>query len=202
MQKKLFLFAIAFLLTPALQGRMQKTITVHDKTFAVSIPREKIEARIKELGTQITRDYKDAEQPPIFIGVLRGAFMFLSDLVKEVDLACEIDFLQVSSYEGITQSTGIITLLKALKSDISGRDVIVVEDIVDTGLSITYVREMLQASNPKSIRIASLLDKKLSHLDFKIDYVGFEIAPEFVIGYGLDYNQQARNLPDIYTLIK
>ncbi len=202
MQKKLFLFAIAFLLTPTLQGRMQKTITVLDKTFAVSIPREKIEARIKELGTKITKDYKDAEQPPIFIGVLRGAFMFLSDLVKEVDFPCEIDFLQVSSYEGTTQSTGTITLLKALKSDISGRDVIIVEDIIDTGLSIAYVKDMLQASNPKSIRIASLLDKKLSNLDFKIDYVGFEIAPEFVIGYGLDYNQLGRHLPDIYTLIK
>jgi len=126
--------------------------------------------------------------------------MFLSDLVKAVDLHCEIDFLQVSSYEDKTKSSGVITLLKALKSDITDRDVIIVEDIVDSGLSIAYVRDMLQESNPRSIRIATLLDKKLSTLDFPIDYVGFEIAPEFVIGYGLDYNQLGRNLKDIYTL--
>lgn len=201
MQKNVLFFTIVFLLTPALQARMQKTIPIHDKTFALSISRKKIEARIKELGKQVTQDYKDAKQPPIIIGVLRGAFMFLSDLVKEIDLQCEVDFLQVSSYEDKTRSSGAITLLKALKNDISGRDVIIVEDIVDTGLSIAYVRDMLLTSNPQSIRIATLLDKKLSNLDFKIDYVGFEIAPEFVIGYGLDYNQLGRNLPDIYSLV-
>jgi len=202
MQNKSSFLAVAVLLTSlSIQsGTMNQTVTVHDKTFAVSIPHAKIEERIKTLGQQITHDYKNAEKPPIFIGVLRGAFMFLSDLVKAVDLAYEIDFIQVSSYEDKTTSSGVITLLKALKRDITDRDIIIVEDIVDSGLSIAYIRDMLQTSNPRSIRIASLLDKKLSTLDFPIDYVGFEIAPEFVIGYGLDYDQLGRNLKDIYTL--
>lgn len=202
MHKKASYIALALLLL-SMESIIMSTpapIALHDKTFAVSISQTEIETRIKELGAQITKDY--AGKRPIFIGVLKGAFMFLSDLVKAVDLECEVAFLQVSSYANATRSSGSIDVLQALSTDISGRDVIIVEDIVDTGLSMEFLRGLLQHSNPRSIRIATLLDKKLSDLDFPLDYVGFEIAPNFVIGYGLDYAQLGRNLPAIYTLVK
>lgn len=193
-----------FLLTSCTVGAMdtKKTVTLHDKTFQLSISRETIEARIKELGKKITEEYKNAEKPLIFIGVLRGGFMFLSDLVKAVDLACEVDFVQVASYHNTTHSSGTIQVLKALSNDITNRDIIIVEDIIDSGLSMQFLRDLLLQSNPRSIRIAALLDKQISSLDFPIDYVGFTIAPEFVVGYGLDYAQLGRNLPAIYTLVQ
>ena len=201
MKQQLFILAAAFCIVQTSESSMEKIITVHDKTFKVSIPHKKIKERIKELGAQITNDYKDAKKPPVLIGVLRGAYMFLSDLAKEIDLLCEIDFVQVSSYQDKMRSSGSIALLQALKSDITDRDVIIVEDIIDTGLSIQYVRDMLANKNPRSIRIATLLDKQLSNVQFPVDYIAFHIPPEFVIGYGLDYNQQGRNLKDIYSLV-
>lgn len=176
-----------------------KQITVHDKKFAVSITHDEVAQRVRTLGEQISKDY--AGKRPIFVGVLNGAFIFLSDLVRATDLDCEIDFIKIASYGDATTSSGTITLSKGLSCDITDRDVIVVEDIVDSGLSLQFVVDLLKKSNPRSIRVAALLDKNLCKLNFPIDYVGFNIKPEFVIGYGLDYAQAARNLKDIYTLV-
>jgi hypoxanthine phosphoribosyltransferase len=178
----------------------QECITINDKQFTISIPQETIIKRIKELAAQITKDY--AGQKPIFVCVLKGAFMFFSDLVREVGLYGEIDFIKVSSYGNQTKSSGSIKLVKDLSSKIDGRPVIIVEDIIDTGVTIKFIRDLISRHNPSSIRIASLLDKNLSNLDFAIDYVGFSIKPEFVIGYGLDYAQAGRTLKNIYKLVE
>lgn len=175
-------------------------IIVNGKKFSISIPHTKIETRVQELGKQITNDY--AEKKPIFIGVLNGAFMFLSDLVRAVNIDCEIDFMKISSYGNETESSGTIKLSQSVSRCIADRDVIIVEDIVETGNSIDFLLKHLQELNPRSIRIATLLHKNVSKLNFDIDYVGFNIAPEFVIGYGLDYAQEARNLKDIYSLVQ
>ena len=159
----------------------------------------KVQKRIKELAVKINREYKG--KSPIFIGVLNGAFMFLSDLIKELKIDCEIDFLKLSSYGNKKISSGRVTLLKSLNCEIEGRDIIVVEDIIDSGLSIKYIKNIIEENNPKSLRFASLLYKKdIAKLDFKIDYIGFKIANKFVIGYGLDYAQKYRNLKGIFVL--
>lgn len=159
----------------------------------------KVQKRIKELAVRINREYKG--KSPIFIGVLNGAFMFLSDLIKELKIDCEIDFLKLSSYGNKKISSGRVTLLKSLNCEIEGRDIIVVEDIIDSGLSIKYIKNIIEENNPKSLRFASLLYKKdVAKLDFKIDYIGFKITNKFVIGYGLDYAQKYRNLKGIFVL--
>jgi hypoxanthine phosphoribosyltransferase len=176
-----------------------KQIKVRDKTFAVTIPHEKIMARTQELAAQITADYEG--KCPIFIGVLNGATLFMTDLVKEVGVECEIDFIKVGSYGGGTRSSGTIMLSKEVSRSIKGRDIIIVEDIIDSGLTIQFVKELLEELEPASIRIATLLHKDLCSIDFPVEYVGFHIEPEFVIGYGLDYDHVARNLKDIYSLV-
>lgn len=165
----------------------------------IYIPYIKVQKRIKELAARINREYKG--KSPIFIGVLNGAFMFLSDLIKELKIDCEIDFLKLSSYGNKKISSGRVTLLKSLNCEIEGRDIIVVEDIIDSGLSIKYIKNIIEENNPKSLRFASLLYKKdIAKLDFKIDYIGFKIPNKFVIGYGLDYAQKYRNLKGIFVL--
>lgn len=174
-------------------------IYVGNEKFVPMLSEEKLQERIIELGRQITEDYKT--KLPIFIGVLNGSFMFLSDLLKNVDLHCEMDFFKLSSYGDNKISSGNVKMLKELNADISERHVIIVEDIVDSGLSIKYIKELLEQFNPASIKYASLLVKPGSlKYDIKIDYIGFEIADEFVIGYGLDYAQKYRNLRSIYVL--
>ncbi len=159
----------------------------------------KVRKRVKELANRINRDYKD--KTPTFIGILNGAFIFLSDLIKELKIDCEIDFLKLSSYGNKKISSGRVTLLKSLNCEIEGRDIIVVEDIIDSGLSIKYIKNIIEENNPKSLRFATLLYKKdVAKLDFKIDYIGFKIANKFVIGYGLDYAQKYRNLKGIFVL--
>ncbi len=176
-----------------------KQILVGHEKFVEMISAEQIRARIVELGKQITEDYK--AKLPIFISVLNGSFMFLSDLIKEVDLHCEIDFIKLSSYGDQKISSGKVKTLKELNADISERHVIIVEDIVDTGLSISYLEKLLKEHNPASTKVASLLVKPESlKYDIKVDYVGFEIPNKFVIGYGLDYAQKYRNLSSIYVL--
>jgi len=165
----------------------------------IYIPYAKVQKRIKELAVRINREYKG--KSPIFIGVLNGAFMFLSDLIKELKIDCEIDFLKLSSYGNKKISSGRVTLLKSLNCEIEGRDIIVVEDIIDSGLSIKYIKNIIEENKPKSLKFASLLYKKdIAKLDFKIDYIGFKIANKFVIGYGLDYAQKYRNLKGIFVL--
>lgn len=159
----------------------------------------KVQKRIKELAVRINREYKG--KSPIFIGVLNGAFMFLSDLIKELKIDCEIDFLKLSSYGNKKISSGRVTLLKSLNCEIEGRDIIVVEDIIDSGLSIKYIKNIIEENNPKTLKFASLLYKKdIAKLDFKVDYIGFKITNKFVIGYGLDYAQKYRNLKGIFVL--
>ena len=178
---------------------MIKLLRINGDMFEPFIMEEQIRERIKELAARINADY--AGRVPIFIGVLNGSFIFLSDLIREITIDCEIDFFKLSSYGDEKISSGQATLLKDLDFQVSGRDIIVVEDIVDTGLSIAFIKKIIEKENPKSIKFVSLLLKKgIPKLDFPVDYIGFEIPPDFVIGYGLDYAQKVRNLKSIYRL--
>ncbi len=165
------------------------------------IDRPTITRKVRELAGKISADYRG--KVPIFIGVLNGAFVFMSDLVREVKLESEIDFLKLSSYGENKISSGNVRLLKDLNCPVADRDIIVVEDIIDSGLSIKYIRDLIANHKPSSLEFASLLIKKgVSNLDFKIKYVGFNIPNKFVVGYGLDYAQKYRNLKSLYILRK
>jgi len=167
--------------------------------FSVLITEAEIEKRIVELGKKISQSYKDKN--PILIGVLNGGFIFLADLIRRIDIDLEIDFIRISSYGDQHQSTGHVKVLKPLSADIAGRNVIVVEDIVDSGLSVKFLNEMMTAFNPESLKFATLLHKPSKTIaDIKMDYVGFEIEDKYVVGYGLDDKQFKRNLRDIYVI--
>jgi hypoxanthine phosphoribosyltransferase len=162
------------------------------------ISEDKIQSRIKEIAENLSKKFND--EVPILIGVLNGSFIFMSDLMRNMTIDCEMDFIKMSSYAG-KESVGTVTLLKDISANITGRHVIVVEDIIDSGLTIKFLRDRLQGAKPKSVTIVTLLLKPdIANLDFKVDYVGFEIPPEFVVGYGLDYDQKLRHLPEIYRL--
>lgn len=174
-------------------------LMIGDEVFVPFIEESRLQQRIKELGEQISDDYRG--KTPIFIGVLNGAFLFLSDLVKNVDIDCEIDFFKLSSYGDAKISSGKVTLIKELNCDVTGRDIIIVEDIVDSGLSIKFIQEHIARHNPSSVRVVALLAKPKSlKYNLKIDYIGFDIPSAFVVGYGLDYAQKYRNLRSIYIL--
>jgi len=178
---------------------MENEIIIGDEKFVPFIEEEKIQKRVKELGEQISDDYKG--KLPILIGVLNGSFIFLADLVKNINIHCEIDFFKLSSYGDSKISSGNVRMLKELNADINERHILIVEDIVDTGLSLNYINQIMAKFNPASIKYASLLVKPESlKFDIKIDYIGFEILNKFVIGYGLDYAQKYRNLRSIYML--
>ena len=163
------------------------------------ISEEEIAKRIKKLAKKINKDYKGKK--PTFIGILNGSFIFLADLIREIKVDCEIDFLKLSSYGDEKISSGNVTMLKELNCEIENRDIIVVEDIVDSGLSVNFIKAIIEAKHPSSLRFASLLFKKgISKLDFKIDYIGFKIENKFVVGYGLDFAQKYRNLKAINVL--
>ena len=154
----------------------------------------------KEIAIELTSKFKDKK--PIFIGVLNGSFIFISDLVRNLNINCEIDFIKVSSYKG-QDTTGTVKLLKDISADITNRDVVIVEDIIDSGLTIEFLVKRLKGASPKSISIVTLLLKPdIARLSLPIDIIGFEIAPDFVVGYGLDYDQDLRHLPEIYRLDK
>lgn len=174
-------------------------IIIGTEKFVPYLKEEQIQARVAELGRQISEDYKT--KLPIIIGVLNGSFMFMSDLVKNLSINCEMDFFKLSSYGDEKISSGKVKMLKELNADVTDRHLIIVEDIVDTGLSINYIEQLMKEHNPASMRVATLLMKpdKLKY-DLKIDYIGFEIPNKFVIGYGLDYAQKYRNLSSIYVL--
>ncbi|MFO7654348.1 MAG: hypoxanthine phosphoribosyltransferase [Candidatus Krumholzibacteriia bacterium] len=162
----------------------------------VLIPSADIQRRVKEIANEIARDYRDTV--PVFVCILKGAFTFLADLTRSLTIEHEIDFMAVSSYDGGTQSTGVVKIEKDLKTNITQRDVIIVEDIIDTGLTINHLVELLDTRSPRSIRVCALLDKTAARKKTaRIDYRGFEIPAEFVIGYGLDYDEKYRNLPFI-----
>lgn len=158
-----------------------------------------IAARIAEMGAKISADY--AGKAPVLVSVLRGSYIFMADLTRNLDLACTVDFMAVSSYGAGTSSSGQVKIIKDLSDDIEGRDVIVVEDILDSGNTLSYLMELLRARKPASMRLCTLLDKPSRRVkDVHVDYVGFSIPDEFVVGYGLDYAEKYRNLPYIGIL--
>ncbi len=176
-----------------------KKVTYKGLTFVPYLESDKIQARVKELGEQITRDCDG--QRPLFLCVLNGAFPFASDLFRSVQLPdAEISFIRLKSYEG-TSSTGVVKQVLGLNEDIEGRTVIIIEDIVDTGKTISNLVKDLKAKNPADVKIATLLFKPQSlQAEVDPDYVGFEIPSDFIIGYGLDIDGLARNLPDIWVI--
>ncbi len=172
---------------------------LQDDILEVLLSEEKIQSKVRELGAEITRDY--AGKTPFFLGVLKGCYVFMADLVRCVDLHCSMDFMAVSSYGGGTSSTGAVRITKDLSRDIEGKDVIIVEDILDSGITLSYLKKYLLNRKPASIRIVTLLDKPARRrADIKADYCGFSVPDEFVVGYGLDYAEDYRNLPYIGVL--
>lgn len=166
---------------------------------AVLFDEYKIQNRLREIGSQISADY--AGKTPVVIGILKGGFMFMADLVRAISIHVELDFMAVSSYGSGTTSTGAVKIRKDIDIDIAGRDVIIVEDIVDSGLSLQYIKDYVWKHKPASVRVCVLLDKPVAHkLEISFDYVGFEVGNEFVVGYGLDYDERYRNLPFIGIL--
>ena len=167
---------------------------VHDDIHHVLLSEEQIRAKVAELGEQISRDYAPHEGL-LLIGVLKGCVMFMVDLARTISIPVALDFIAVSSYGASTQSSGVVRLLKDLDTDIAGQHVLIVEDIIDSGLTIEYLRSMLLRRNPASMRICALLNKPERRTsNVPIDYLGFDIPNEFVVGYGLDYGERYRNL--------
>ena len=157
-----------------------------------------LQARIKEMGAQISRDYKGKDV--LLVGILRGSIMFMGDLMKSITLDCAIDFMNVTSYSG-TKSTGEVRVLLDLREAIEGKDVVIIEDIVDTGLTLSRLTALLETRKPRSIELCALLDKpSCRKTSIKAKYTGFEIPNEFVVGFGLDYNEKYRNLPYVGVL--
>ena len=165
----------------------------------VLITSSDIQNKVREIGDRVTEDYEG--EKPIFVGILRGAFIMLGDLMRRVNLQCEVDFMDISSYGTGTSSSGVVRILKDLEEDITGRHVLIVEDIIDTGLTLTYLRRALLQRHPASLEICSLLSKPdRRRAELEVKYLGFEVPDEFVVGYGLDYAGAYRNLPDVCVL--
>lgn len=170
-----------------------------DDVDEILIPERAIVARVGELGQAISRDYDGKE--PLLVGILIGAFVFLSDLLRQISIPCQIDFMATSSYGEATESSGIVRILKDLDQSIEGRHVLIVDDIIDTGLTMDYLLETLKARYPASLRVCALLDKlPRRRREVRIDYRGFEIPDKFVVGYGLDYAGRYRNVPFVCVL--
>ena len=171
---------------------------MHEDIEKILIGEDEIKARVAEAGAKISRDF--AGKDPIFVGVLKGCFIFMADLMRYVDIQCSMDFMAVSSYSG-TSSTGAVKINKDLSEDIEGRHLIIVEDILDSGVTLSYLKNYLAGRKPASISIVTLLDKpSRRRADIKADYSGFEVEDAFVVGYGLDYAEKYRNLPYIGIL--
>jgi hypoxanthine phosphoribosyltransferase len=170
-----------------------------EEKIEVMLSAERIEERIKEMAETISKDYEGKR--PLLIGVLKGAIIFLSDLIRHIKVPVEIDFMAVSSYGADTTSSGVVRIQKDLEQSITDKDVIIVEDIVDTGLTLNYLYDNLASRGPRSLKVVTLLDKPdRRKVKFNPDYCGFEIPDRFVIGYGLDYGENYRQLPDICIL--
>lgn len=181
-------------------GNMTSEASLYGDLECILVKKEEIRAKIAEVGKQITEDYRG--KAPVMVCVLKGASVFFSDLVREIDLPLSMEFMAVSSYGSATKTTGVVRVIKDLDHDILGKDVIIVEDIVDSGVTLNYLRSMLMHRGAASLRIVSLLDKpgRRTVPDLKVDYSCFDIPDQFVVGYGLDYDQKYRNLPDIGVL--
>ena len=172
----------------------------HGYELSLVISDKDIQNRINEIGRELSVKFKD--EVPIFIGILNGSFIFMADLIRALDINCEMDFIKLASYKG-SQSTGTVRLLKDISAEITNRHIVIVEDIIDSGLTIKFIKDRMQDASPASLTIVTLLLKPdVANLEFPIDVIGFEIAPEFVVGYGLDYDQKMRHLPAIYRIEK
>jgi len=171
-------------------------------TVEVMIPEAEIKARIAELGQQISDHYRDSGSEMVLVGLLRGSFMFMADLCRTIEVSHEVDFMTASSYGNGTTSTRDVKILKDLDEDIRGKDVLIVEDIIDSGNTLSKVREILSLRGPKSLAICTLLDKpERREVNVPVEFVGFSIADEFVVGYGIDYAQRYRHLPYIGNVV-
>lgn len=179
---------------------METKITVHQKEFALFLDEEAIAKRIRLMAIQLNVDYEN--RSPVFLGVLNGSFLFMADLIKEIDLSCEVEFIKVTSYQGIN-SSGEIKEALGLPLNLGDRDVIIVEDIIDSGLTMKYVLEKVNEQKPASVSVCALLFKPSALKEElpALNYVGFEIPNEFVVGYGLDYDGHGRNLKHIYSAV-
>ena len=167
------------------------------KELKIKFPANLIQAKIKHIGKTLSRDYNGKN--PVFVGVLNGSFMFMADLMKKVSIDCEICFIQLKSYDG-KHSTGTVKLIKDFDIDLNNRHVVFVEDIIETGQTLQFVMKKIKGIPTKSVKIVSLLVKNINeNFKFNIDYIGFEISQEFLVGYGLDYDNKFRNLDSIYT---
>ena len=165
----------------------------------ILFPRDAIQKRVRELAGQISKDYADREL--IIIGILKGAFIFMADLIREISIPCRIDFTRLASYGDGSDSSGKVVMTKDIETSIKGKDILIVEDILDTGLTLQYLVGWLKERNPDSLKICVLLDKrKRRKVSFEADYVGFTIDDGFVVGYGLDFNEKYRFSPDIYVI--
>ncbi|MBD8500699.1 hypoxanthine phosphoribosyltransferase [Paenibacillus arenosi] len=172
---------------------------MHNDIEKVVISEEEIQARVNELGEQLTRDY--AGKKPLVICVLKGAFIFMADLVKRIEVPMEMDFMAVSSYGASTESSGVVRILKDLDVSVEGRDVLIVEDIIDTGLTLSYLINILEGRKAATIKVVTLFDKPARRsANMEADYKGFVLPDEFIVGYGLDYAEEYRNLPYIGVL--
>ena len=173
--------------------------TMNDDILNVLVNEEQLQVKVKELGQQISADYAGKEV--FFLGVLKGCFVFMADLLRNIDLCCDMDFMAVSSYGSGTTTTGAVKIAMDLNKDIEGKHLIIVEDILDSGVTLSYLKKYLANRNPASIKIVTLLDKpERRKADIKADYFGFTIPDAFVVGYGLDYAEKYRNLPYIGVL--
>ena len=170
-----------------------------EDVLRVLLSEDEIREKVRELGGKITADYKNSNL--MLVTVLKGAVVFLADLMRQIDVPAEIDFMVVSSYGSGVKSSGVVKIVKDLDVPLAGKDILIVEDILDSGLTLSYIKELLESRGPRSIRIATLLDKPSRRkVDLQADYIGFSVSDEFVIGYGLDYDEKYRNLPYIGIL--
>ena len=170
-----------------------------EDVLRVLLSEDEIREKVRELGGKITADYKNSNL--MLVTVLKGAVVFLADLMRQIDVPAEIDFMVVSSYGSGVKSSGVVKIVKDLDVPLAGKDILIVEDILDSGLTLSYIKERLESRGPRSIRIATLLDKpERRKANIAADYRGFEIPDEFVVGYGLDYDEDYRNLPFIGVL--
>ena len=170
-----------------------------EDVLRVLLSEDEIREKVRELGGKITADYKNSNL--MLVTVLKGAVVFLADLMRQIDVPAEIDFMVVSSYGSGVKSSGVVKIVKDLDVPLAGKDILIVEDILDSGLTLSYIKELLESRGPRSIRIATLLDKPSRRkVDLQAAYIGFSVPDEFVIGYGLDYDEKYRNLPYIGIL--
>lgn len=165
----------------------------------ILLPREVIEGRVRELGEQISRDYADGEL--IIVGVLKGAFIFMADLIRALSIPCRVDFARLASYGSGAASSGKVIMTKDIETSIKGKDILIVEDIVDTGLTLQFLVDWFRERDPRSLKVCAFLDKRgRRKVPFEADYVGFAVEDAFVIGYGLDFDEKGRFFPDVYRV--